>query len=170
MSAKFLTRLLILITLINVVFIIIEHSQLPDQVASHFSLSGKPDSYMNRDSFTALKLFIFLMIPATFIGVNYLIGISPKSMINLPNRNYWLSDERKAETLDAIKIRLLALAIITQLFMTFVFRNVHDFNTEAGHSIEIMPVGILIIYFIFIGFVIAEMYYRFRKPGPEVKS
>ncbi|MCF8307284.1 MAG: DUF1648 domain-containing protein [Ignavibacteriales bacterium] len=169
MNAKFLTRLLILITLINIVFIIIEYSQLPDLVASHFSLSGEPDSFMNRDSFTVLKLFIFILIPATFLGVNYIIGKVPNNMINLPNRDYWLSDERKAETIDAIKIRLLVLAIITQLFMTFVFRKVYDFNTETGHSVEIMPIEILIIYFILIGLVIAEMLYRFRKPDTKVK-
>jgi len=169
MSAKFLTRLLILITLINVVFIIIEYLQLPELVASHFSMAGKPDSYMGKAAFTALKLFLFLMIPATFIGINKIIEKSPKGMINLPNRDYWLSDKRKAETIDAIKIRLLVLAIITQLFMAFVFRKVYDFNTETGHSVEIMPIEILIIYFILIGLVIAEMLYRFRKPDTKVK-
>jgi len=73
--------------------------QLPARMASHFGASGMPTGWMPKQS--------FFVVYAGVIGVAALVGyLVPRSIakkplerINLPNKEYWLAPERRAETL-----------------------------------------------------------------------
>ena len=71
---------------------------LPERVASHFGFEGEPDGWMSRSAclaFMAVFGIVFpLVLPAIFIWVQRL----PASVINIPNRDYWLSAERRQTT------------------------------------------------------------------------
>jgi hypothetical protein len=72
--------------------------QMPDVVASHFGAGGEADGWMNRGSYAAFIVAFGLGIPAFVMGMSYAIRLLPDWMINLPNRDYWLAPERRAET------------------------------------------------------------------------
>lgn len=67
-------------------------------MASHFGASGLPNGWMTKEAF-----FIFY---AVMIGVAAVVeffparsmGRSSPARINLPNKEYWLAPERRAET------------------------------------------------------------------------
>lgn len=112
------------------------YSALPEKMASHFNAAGEADGWMSKNSFFIFEGGILLLILAEFTLIPYLIKILPASLINLPNKDFWLAKERRTETFAAIgeyfewfSILLLALFIaINQL----VFRaNLKQENLSA---------------------------------------
>ena len=78
--------------------IIYYYPNLPEQMASHFNAFGEPDSWMSKSNFMIFEGVILFLIIAEFTLLPKLIEKTPTSLINLPNKDYWLADERRAET------------------------------------------------------------------------
>jgi hypothetical protein len=72
---------------------------LPERVASHFDLRGNADSWMQRSSFLAVLAAVIALVALMFGGLRALLPHLPDSLINMPNRDYWLTPERRAATL-----------------------------------------------------------------------
>lgn len=101
------------------------YAVLPDPVATHFNSEGVADGFMSKQAnlFFDLGLLVF----AFFIPQlnTFFIAKLPVSLINLPHREYWFADERRAETLKVFKtffewlsVAMLALFIsINQLLI-----------------------------------------------------
>src|SRR5687768_4726464 len=94
------------------------YSALPEKMASHFNAAGEVDGWMSKSSFFIFEGGILLLILAEFTLIPFLIKILPDSLINLPNKDFWLAKERREETFAAIRdyfewfsILLLALFI-----------------------------------------------------------
>jgi uncharacterized membrane protein len=72
--------------------------QLPDRVASHFGPSGLPNGWMSKPAFFAVyAAMVALAAVVGFIAPRSIQKKSPER-INLPNKEYWLAPERRAET------------------------------------------------------------------------
>jgi uncharacterized membrane protein len=71
---------------------------LPDRLASHFGPSGMPNGWMTKRQFFITYAVVFL--PALF--VEFFLGRSiankPADKLRLPNKEYWLTPERRAGT------------------------------------------------------------------------
>lgn len=113
------------------------YPNLPEMMATHFNAAGKPDGWMAKSSFFLLEAGILLLIVSEFTLLPYLIGKFPTSLINMPNKEYWFAEERRARTLVVIghffewlSAALLALFVgINQL----VFRaNLTGENLSSG--------------------------------------
>lgn len=91
-------------TLIGILWIAmaIYYPRLPDTLASHFGASGQPDGWMSKKAFAAFSLVFPIAMATLLIGVQAgvtFISRMPTSLINMPNKRYWLAPERQAETL-----------------------------------------------------------------------
>lgn len=83
------------------------YPSLPEQVASHFDASGRPDGWSSKDSFYLLwyLLIVFLNVWVPLTG--YLLKKVPPSMISIPHRDFWLAtEERKRRLADVVFITL----------------------------------------------------------------
>ena len=71
---------------------------LPDRLASHFAASGMPNGWMTKSQF--FFTFAIVLLPALFVEFLLSYGIAKKSdaKLRLPNKEYWLAPERRAET------------------------------------------------------------------------
>jgi uncharacterized membrane protein len=76
------------------------YPQLPDPMASHFNASGAATAWMPKSGF-------FILIAVVTLAAAVLAFLVPKSMaklsndkVNLPNKDYWLAPERRAETMQ----------------------------------------------------------------------
>ena len=72
--------------------------QMPGRMASHFAASGMPNGWMTKEQFFVIYAITFL--PAIFVEfwVGRKVASTPEARINLPNKQYWLAPERRAET------------------------------------------------------------------------
>ena len=127
---------------------------LPLIVASHFGFDGAANGSMPRDAYVAVMLGVTVLVPALLgFGAEAVRGL-PTGLVNLPNRDYWLADERRAATMDSLVARLQWLACGLVGFLCVVQREVVVANTRhppalsnrAFYSAVFVFVAIVVIW------------------------
>ena len=99
MSGKVIARgIFFAISLMAIAQCIHDFPLLPDRMASHFGASGAPNGWMSKPQFFIVFAIVFL--PALFVEfwLHRKIAKSQGARINLPNKEYWMAPERRAET------------------------------------------------------------------------
>lgn len=92
---------------------------LPAVVASHFTFSGAADGFMPRGDYVTWTIALVVLVPL-------LPAVLPGALLkggaglNIPNRDYWLAPERKADTLAFVSGHGLWLAGALTLFLGHV--------------------------------------------------
>jgi len=126
----------------------IYYAILPDPMASHFNGIGQPDNWMSKQGFFIFEGVILLILICEFTLVPRWIEKMPDSMMNLPNKSFWLAPERRAETFDTFRhfFEWFAVLLLT-LFIAvnqLVFRaNLRHENLEAVAIWSILAVFLL---------------------------
>lgn len=100
-----------------VALVIASDPWLPEKVATHFEISGTPNGWMSRSVHAAFILGTAAFVAIVCAGTTYLTRFLPDSMINIPNRAYWLAPERRRETDDKVFALGLWIACLTVAFI-----------------------------------------------------
>ena len=79
------------------------YPNLPEIMASHFDGAGDPDGWMSKQSFFLLEVVILVLIVLEFTFLPWIIGKMPNRLINMPNKEFWFAEERRAGTIDVIR-------------------------------------------------------------------
>ena len=111
----------ILVTVACVAHALYYYTQVPAEVPQHFGPSGEADAWGSKESSLALHLVMYAVVVATFFGVGMATGKLPDSLINLPNKEHWLSPERREHTMAYMRRQLLWLGSLTMLFLLDLF-------------------------------------------------
>jgi uncharacterized membrane protein len=113
------------------------YPQLPDPMASHFNASGAATAWMPKSGFFTLILIVTLAAALPVFLVPRSMAKLSNDKINLPNKEYWLAPERRAETIQYFGIQmgwfgcaLLAL-LLSGLYIAVAanFRPDHHFDS-----------------------------------------
>lgn len=141
-------------------------SKLPDEVASHFGAGGQPDDWMSKEIFVAFMLVLQVGLAGMMCGIGWLVRVLPPSMINIPNREYWLSEDRKEETVRDISMLLAWIAAATSIFMMMVFWLTIDANVNENKQLDTSTMWLsLTVYLVWLfGYLIFKMQKYFRVP------
>lgn len=127
------------------------YPSLPEKMASHFDAAGNADGWMSKSSFFIFEAVILLLIMAEFTLVPYIIKMSPRSMINLPNKDFWLAAERREETFAIIKTYFEWFSIL--LLMLFIAVNQIVFQANIAKQ-NLSPTAIWLVLGVFFALVI----------------
>jgi len=114
-------RALILLLLVAAGFILLTARSLPPVVASHFAAGGNADGFMSRNVYLGVMLFVAVAVPALLALGHSLVRLVPPHLVNLPNRDYWLSPERTPETLAFLRKHGIYFSAATAVFLCFVY-------------------------------------------------
>lgn len=121
--------------------------ELPTRVASHFDARWQPNGWMERTAYLQAMGTVGLAVPLVPIGIGLLIGLLPSGAINLPQREYWLSPERRGEATRYIARHMAWLAcLVTVLFLALNWLMV-EANRESPPSFS-NAVGLTLIVFV----------------------
>jgi len=101
-------------------FILLYGQSLPPVVASHFGAGGNADSLMPRDAYILMMVFVTVGIPLLLALCNSLLRLFPVTMINLPNRGYWLAPERREETFQFLRDHGAIFSAVIAVFLCFI--------------------------------------------------
>lgn len=137
--------------------------RLPEEVASHFAFDGTPNGHSSRGEFVALTMGINLLVAILIGTLAATIRYIPNSMINLPNKAYWLHEERRETALANVQFMLLVVAATTAVFLQTIFHLICTVNMQA----ELSPLRIYVplgIFLAAISLIIAWSFWRFRLP------
>ena len=131
--------LLAVMTCASIAFFIFFGRDFPPSMAVHFGIGGRPDRYVDRVKFIVLGSFLSLMLPtliATLVGV--LPRVLPTSMLNLPNKNYWMAAERREHALNVMLWFGLWLACLVQAFLMVVNVGIYRANLTQPPALGAM--------------------------------
>ena len=72
---------------------------LPDRLASHFGPSGAANGWMTKSQF--FITYAVVLLPALFVEfwLHRKVANTPEGKLRLPNKEYWLAPERRADTI-----------------------------------------------------------------------
>jgi hypothetical protein len=103
-----------------VVFVGWTGQQLPPLVASHFNGAGVANGHMPRAAYLTIMLLITALVPLLMVVVPGLALRGADARINIPNRSYWLSPERRAQTQRFLSRQMASFAALVILFLCYV--------------------------------------------------
>ena len=143
------------------------HVVLPEVVASHFGPSGAPDAWMSRGgllaTFAAGQAIIFSVAPLATTLVKRL----PTELVNLPNKDYWLTPERRDEAVRRLANHAWGFSAAIGAFIVFVEVLVVRANlAHAPLENGIFLAGLAGVFAFTIGWIV-RMNAAFRVPNPS---
>ena len=165
-----LRRALILVAIFNVIQIVLQAPYLPPHMAVRFNAAGVPVGFSSAQTFATINLVIIAIIVASFL-------ILPNAMVRrrylrwrLPNRDYWLANERREKTIEYLQRQFLWYGIVTLLLLMAVFQLVVDANRHMPVLLDSLRLMWLLIgYAAFIILWGWALWRRFAKP-PATES
>jgi uncharacterized membrane protein len=138
--------------------------QLPERVATHFGIDGKPNDWMSRSASTIVFLALQLGVPVFMLAMTSLAARMPVSMVSIPNREYWLHPERQGATMAHMWLMMTWIAVFTSLFMTVIGHLTFMANkTGNGLNLPLFLSG-LIAYLIAVFTIASRSMWHFRMP------
>lgn len=121
---------------------------LPDRMATHFNADGRADGWTDKTRFRVTMIGTMLAIPLTIILITMLVRYLPDRLLNIPNRQFWLSADRRDETYATILDFGMAAAGSTLWLFAMLYREVVRANEAPGASFspgwEVMTFPMLI--------------------------
>ncbi len=152
------------VLLLGAVQAMANYPRLPATVASHFGAAGQADGWMSREAFMAFMAALTLIIAAVFAVLPVLLMWLPVSLINLPNKDYWLAPPRRAQTMVAIGAFVLDEGILTMALLLGMHQLTIEANLRPPPQLAMAPFwSLLAAYLVFTGLWIVRLYRRFPK-------
>ncbi len=108
---------------------------MPERVASHFDAAGRADGWMPKDGFFLFYALIVTLMSAIFTVLPRFVLRFPDSMINLPNKDYWLASKRREQTGEMIERYMNTAGNLTIALLLCVFQMAFRANLEAQASL-----------------------------------
>jgi uncharacterized membrane protein len=156
----------ITIVLLHAAQTIYYYPRLPAVVAQHYGAGGQPNGWAPREFFFIFSWVLLLGLSAVFMFTPSLLRRLPVSLINLPNRKYWLAEERKDESLRFLEEEMQWMGVLTIAFIVLVLHLAIRANLNPEHRLDnTVFVALLVGFLLSTVWWIARLYRRFPAPA-----
>lgn len=141
-------------------------TQLPASMATHFNGSGVPNGWMSRSDSQTFMLLFGLVFPLFFIGLCYATRFLPASLVNLPNRQYWLDPARKNQTSNYLVRHSLWLACLAVGFIMGIEYSLVQANRQTPPHLSLpLLLGVLLPFMAGTLLWVLLLLRHFRRPS-----
>ncbi len=138
------------------------YPNLPEKMASHFNGVGEADGWMSKSAFFIFEGFLMVLVLSEFTLLPLLIKKFPNSMINLPNKDYWLAKERRETTFADIGLYFEWFSILLLALFIAVNQIVFQANL-AGQNLSPLAMWLILgAFFAFVIFWLVKFVRRFK--------
>ncbi len=144
------SKRLIILGLIGVFFaqIIFYFPNLGETVATHFDALGRPNGAMPKRFFLTFEIALLLLIVSEALLIPLLIERIPERFLNIPNRGYWLAEERRAATFAGMRSAFESLGVLLVAFFVVVNQLVFNANVRRA-NLEVWQ--FIVVFIVFVG-------------------
>jgi len=144
------------------------YPQLPDVVASHFNARGAANGWQTKQAFFSVFIGVSVLAIVVGFGVPRIIAAVPAQLINLPNKQYWLAPEHRAETMAFLNAYFawFACAIFLIIILTFDYAiqsNLHPENPPNPARMWYVLAGFLLFSLVWV----VRMLAKFLRPPSD---
>jgi len=154
----------IVIVLLHAAQTIYYYPRLPALVAQHFGGDGRATGWASRDAFFILSWTVLLVISAIFMFTPRALRTVPVSLINLPNKDYWLAPERKEESLRFLEREMEWMGVMTVGFIALVLHLAIRANLVPDRRLENGAfVTLLVVFLVATTGWVVRLYRRFAN-------
>jgi uncharacterized membrane protein len=150
----------LLFAILDLVF---QYDELPRQMASHFDFHGRATGWGPKLQFVVLEAVALVMMTALPVAIVLTAYYAPAALLNIPHGEYWLAEEREAESRRAIASWGLWFAAVTLWFLALVFHETFAANRRQPPQLEWFW-SLFAIYFLVFGFLLVQLIRRFGTP------
>ena len=160
------SKLFLLLMLVFAAETLWHYPKLPDLLASHFDGAGRPNGWMPKPMFFGFNAGVMLLMFLIFGVMPRLLRNFPVSLINLPNKDYWLAESRREESFGALAGYLNEIGAASMILILAVTHLAIRANL-ARAPLDSRTVWVLLAAFAAVTFIqIARMLLRFgRRPA-----
>jgi uncharacterized membrane protein len=139
---------------------------LPDTMASHFDGAGRPNGWSSKQAFFGLYLLLAALMNFVFFVFPKILGRFSPSLINIPNRAYWLVPARKDQALAMLDEEMGRFGIATLALMVAVIQLAIQANLPGRSTLHSGSMWVLLGGFAaYTVFWLARIHRRFRVPS-----
>lgn len=148
------------------------YPRLPERMASHFNANGVATAWMPKSGFFVIFLVVIVAASVPVFLVPKSMAKLPNDKINLPNKEYWLAPERRAETIEYLGNQMgwFGCALLALLFCAFYnavaanLRPIHTFDSGSFY------VALGAFFAFLIVWLVRLLSHFARVPDPNVRS
>jgi hypothetical protein len=157
---------LILVAAAAALQLLYNYPRMPETLASHFDGAGQPNGVQSREGFFGLSVGILVLTVIVMGGLGVLLRRLPSHWFNLPHRDYWLSPERREETIGYIGGQMEWFGAASLLLMLVILEMAFEANLSPAPRLEPGPVwAVLGVYLVFTTVWIVRFIRHFRRPA-----
>lgn len=120
-------------------------------MATHFGASGSPNGWQTKGQFFFLELIMLGVCLLIGFGVPAIIAAVPPSMLNIPNKEFWLAPVRRDHTLSVFRIQMAWFACALLTFLIVVNQLVYNANQSVPRQLNGPQFTLALV--VFLGFV-----------------
>jgi hypothetical protein len=155
--------LLVALIAVSAPFIAVTAGQLPGLVASHFDSGSGVNGWLTRNQYLVWMLGLAILLPLVIVCLIALIPRAAPRLINLPHRAYWLSEDRREQTLATLLSFGCAQGAVLTVFAAALHYVILQANTTAPPRLPgVLLVAVLVgLLAAMVAWTIA-LYVRFR--------
>ena len=117
-------------------------------MATHFGASGAPNGWQSKDQFFLLEIVLLGVCLLIGFGIPAIIAAVPPSLVNLPNKEFWLASVRRDHTLAVFRIQMAWFACALMTFLIVVNQLVFNANHSVPHHLNGPQFTIALIAFL----------------------
>jgi uncharacterized membrane protein len=135
---------------------------LPERLAVHFDIAGKPNGFQNKSDFIIQFCCFTFIINGLFLALSWGIAHMPPGIISIPWKRYWFAtEERKVQAFERLRAVLALGGIFICSIFLFLEQVIYRANTKDPlFSIPanggVLAVFILSVFFIVLCFIITK--------------
>jgi uncharacterized membrane protein len=101
---------------------------MPGVMATHFGASGSANGWQTKGQFFIVELVMLAVCLLIGFGIPFIISKAPPSLINLPNKDFWLAPVRRDHTLSVLRMQMAWFACALLTFLIVVNQLVFNAN------------------------------------------
>ena len=142
------------------------YPSLPPSIPVHFNAAGEPDGWKSAAAFAKLHwCFIFLM-SGIFVVLAQIIKKLPRRSIRIPNREYWMAEERATETVERLVDTLAFMGVIAGGFVIVVDHQIMKAAIRGGGPANIEDIKTTALWAGgLITLLVVRLFVKFRMPA-----
>lgn len=138
--------------------------RLPEVLASHFAGNGAVNGWQSKAAFFSMELAIVVLAAVVGFGVPRMIAAMPISLINLPNKEFWMSAERRDGTMSYIGMWSAWFGCALLAFLLFVMELAFRANLRTPPQFDNTAfIPALVAFVIFDTIAILRLLLHFSK-------
>ncbi len=156
-----------ILTLLYLILIGWTHFRMPETIPVHFNGAGDADRWSSKGEFTAIMGVIGLLMFFVFAGTAVSFHRIPNRYWNLPNRDYWLADDRREETIATLNVYYLAMGIATLVLLLYVHWGVYQVAMEMRETLS-LRIGDIVMFLLLIAvlcYLLVRRFWRVPEAG-----